>query len=207
MESDMSGLTWAHTTRTRDARGGKTLHSATPIAQLASAAGPQRGSHGGCAHPQPRQAATRRRYIRRTKDQGPRQETASDVGDRHLDERELELQPLAGRHEELGAAILGRDLHAWLGLGLRSGLGLGISTPARCGGDTGGAEAAQRRRRGAQLCGAAVWCRGAELQVLGAAAQSQAAGHCRRGQPRRCCRWLAALLWSMRRHPYRRRPC
>ena len=157
----MSGLTWAHTTRTRDARGGKTLHSATPIAQLASAAGPQRGSHGGCAHPQPRQAATRRRYIRRTTDQGPRQETASDVGDRHLDERELELQPLAGRHEELGAAILGGDLHAWLGLGLRSGLGLGISTPARCGGDTGGAEAAQRRRRGgaeaAQRC-TAVWC-------------------------------------------------
>ena len=144
----MSGLTWAHTTRTRDARGGKTLHSATPIAQLASAAGPQQGSHSGCAHPQPRQAATRRRYIRRTTDQGPRQETASDVGDRHLDERELELQPLAGRHEELGAAILGGDLHAWLGLGLGSGLGLGISTPARCGGDTGGAEAAQRRRRG-----------------------------------------------------------
>ena len=57
------------------------------------------------------------------KDQGPRQETASDVGDRHLDERDLELQPLAGRHEELSAAIFGGDLHAWLGLGLGSGLG------------------------------------------------------------------------------------
>ena len=70
-------------------------------------------------------------YRRRAKDQGPRQETASDVRDCHLDERELELQPLAGRHEELSAAILGGDLHAWLGLGLGSGSGLGISTPGR----------------------------------------------------------------------------
>ena len=44
-----------------------------------------------------------------------KKERGSDVGDRHLDERELELQSLAGLHEVLGAAILGGDLHAWSG--------------------------------------------------------------------------------------------
>ena len=44
-----------------------------------------------------------------------KKERGSDVGDRHLDERELELQSLARLHEVLGAAILGGDLQAWSG--------------------------------------------------------------------------------------------
>ena len=144
-------------------------------------------------------------YRRRAKDQGPRQETASDVRDCHLDERELELQPLAGRHEELSAAILGGDLHAWLGLGLGSGSGLGISTP--------GAWTHWRRRGGAEVQAGAEWhsfvvqsCRATFLKCGRPEPSSRAlqpgpgASHGER-------RWLAALFWSMQRHPYRRRPC
>ena len=82
-KNPISGLTW-HAPHTRRAaatracaRRGKTLNSNTNSSGGIRRGATQRGSHKECAHPQPRQAATRRRYIEeipRTKDQGPRTE-------------------------------------------------------------------------------------------------------------------------------------